>query len=147
MSHSPLARLGFGAVFAVALVLLSGCGGSSKGVTVSGKLVLPAKVKVVETDSINVTFVPEDAATGKSAAATVNAKDLTFTGEVLPGKYKVGVTVTPYAGMKDAEARAKELTQQLGAFASNTTSLRYEVTSSSGQTITVDLTKPAVTSP
>jgi len=131
----------------LALLLALGCGGDSKPVRVTGKLVLPDKVKVAETDSINIVFAPEGEAKGTGGSATVNPKDLTFSGEVPPGKYKVGVTITPYAGMKDTEARTKQLQQQIGAFNTGATPLRYEVTSDSGQSFTVDLSKPAISKP
>jgi hypothetical protein len=138
-----LARHRVVAAASLALVLILGCGGA-KPVSVSGKLVFPAKVKVADTDSISVTFVPEDGGAGKGAVASVNAKDLTFTGDVLPGKYKLGVAVQPYAGMKDTEARTKELDKVLGQFGATATSLRYEVTNDAGQSITIDLAKGTV---
>ena len=146
MPIPALARPRLVAAASLALLLLLGCG-SAKPVTVTGKLILPGKVKVAESDSLSVVFVPEDSAKGKSGTATVNPQDLTFSGQVLPGNYKVAVTVTPYAGMKDTDARTELLEKQMGAFSSTSTSLRYEVTKEASQSITVDLTKPSVTTP
>lgn len=132
------------AASALVLLFLVGCGGGAKTVPVNGKLVLPAKVKLEDTDSISVSFVPEDAANGKSGIASLNAKDLAFTVNLQPGKYKVAVAITPYSGTKNADARAAVLNKELGMFNPNSTSLRYEVTSDPGQSITVDLAKSAV---
>ena len=135
----------------LALGLLAGCGGA-KPVTVTGKLVLPAKLKIQETDQISITFYPDDAsakdtAGGKSSSGTVNPKDLTFTASVLPGKYKIGVGVTPYAGMGDEQKRTEIIEGMLGAFNATDTPLRYEVTSAASQSITIDVPKSTVTSP
>jgi hypothetical protein len=138
------ARARFAAAAALALLLLAGCGGA-KTFTVTGKLVLPPKVKVADADSVNIILVPEDAAeaaSGKSATLAVNPKDLTFSGTVSPGKYKVGLAITPYAGMKDSETRTKELNQNIGKFNTGATPLRYEVTGDAN--ITVDFAASTV---
>lgn len=145
MPTPSLARHRLVAAASLALVLVLGCGGG-KTVTVSGKLVLPPKVKLAETDSIAVTFAPEDK-DGKSASATVSPKDLTFNAQVPPGKYKIGVTVQPYAGTKDAEARTKEINAVIGSFDAAATALRYEVTAESTQSVTIDLAKGTVSKP
>ncbi len=151
MPTPPLARYRLVAAAVLALGLLAGCG-SAKPVTVTGKLVLPAKLKIQETDQISITFFPEDGdvkntAGGKSASGTVNPKDLTFTASVLPGKYKIGVGVTPYAGMGDEQKRTEIIDGMLGAFNATATPLRYEVTSAASQSITIDVPKSTVTSP
>src|SRR5262245_15945875 len=101
-------RSGSFALGGLFVVLLAGCGSSAKPVTVTGKLVLPKQVKLAETDSVIVTFTPEEA-TKPGGTGTVNPKDLTFTASVPPGKYKVSVTFQPYAGEKDSAQREREL--------------------------------------
>src|SRR4051794_18198530 len=128
-------------VCGLTLLTLSGCTSSSKTVTVDGKVVLPPKIKVAETDSITVTFAREDDATAPGASATASPTALTFEANVRPGKYKVSVRVQAYAGMKDSQQRERELTQQM-ASAPN---MSYEVTGDARQSITIDLVKGTVT--
>ena len=122
------------------VVCFAGCGGPAP-VPVSGKIVLPSKTKLAETDTIVVVFNPEDPSSGAAENANVSAKDLTFTAKVLPGKYKVSVTVQPYAGTPDSQKRTKELASQFGGFSANSTPLKVEVTNDASQTITLDLEK------
>jgi len=132
-----VSRLLVGAGLVVVLVL-SGCG-SVKPVKVSGKLVLPAGVKLVDTDSVMVYFTPENDPTATGGAATVNPTSLTFETTVPAGKYKVGVTAQAYPGMKESPQREKELSQRFGTFGVTTTALHYEVTKDANQSITIDL--------
>jgi hypothetical protein len=134
-AHSPVI-----AVCGVALLALSGCT-SAKTVTVAGKLVLPPKVKVAETDSVTVTFVRQDDPAAPGASATASPTGLTFEAAVQPGKYKISVRVQAYSGMKDSQQREKELTQQMAS----APTMSYEVTSDAKQSITIDLVKGAVT--
>lgn len=126
--------------------LLAGCGGP-KPVSVSGKIVMPDKVKVVDTDTITLVFNPEDGTSGASDNATASAKDLTFKASIKPGKYKVSVNVQAYAGQggpKDSRERPKELAQAFGGFSPGSTPLRCEVTGEPNQTFTVDLNAKTV---
>lgn len=133
-----LARPKLVAATALALLLLVGCGGA-KSVTVNGKLVMPKDVKLAETDSIVVTFTPEDAAKGKGATATVSPNELTFSLNAIPGQYKVAVAVQAYAGEKGSEKRSEMLANKLGKYDAANTGLRHEVTSDDPQTVTIDL--------
>jgi hypothetical protein len=124
----------------LALLTLSGCT-SAKTVTVDGKVVLPPKVKVSETDSITVAFTREDDATAPGGTATASPTGLTFEANVPPGKYKISVRVQAYAGMKDSQKRERELAQQMAS----APTLSYEVTGDARQSITIDLVKGTVT--
>ena len=68
-------RVAAAVTVAVALAILTGCGGGSKRVTVAGKVVVPQKVKLADTDSITVTFTPEAGGTAPGGSATVSPKD------------------------------------------------------------------------
>jgi hypothetical protein len=128
---------------ALALAVLSGCGGSKKTVTVSGKVVMP-KVKLMDTDSITVTFTPEDNPTAPGGTSSVSPKDLAFSVNVAPGKYKVAVTVQGYPGEKGSDKRDSEFANYFGKYGTGVTPLRYEVTSDPNQSITIDLAKGAI---
>ena len=127
------------AVFVGMCVLMSAGCDSGKQVTVSGKVVLPRNMKLEETDSVTVSFVPEDNAKASGAVATVNPTTLAFDMPVKPGKYKVAVTFEPYAGTPDSEKRRRALSDALGMFSVDGTALRYEVTSDSKQSIVIDV--------
>jgi len=120
--------------------MLSGCT-SAKTVTVTGKVVLPPKVKVAETDSITVTFVREDDPSASGGSAAASPPGLTFETNMRPGKYKVSVRVQAYAGMKDSQNRERELAQQMAS----APTLSYEVTGDARQSITIGLVKGTVT--
>jgi hypothetical protein len=127
------------ALFALLAGALAGCGSKSSGVEVKGKVVVPKQVKLADTDSIIVTFLPEGDPKASGATATVNPKDMTFSTTVRPGKYKVAVTFQPYPGEKDSAKRAKELEPKVGAYTTESTPLRAEISSESPQTMTIDL--------
>jgi len=65
-------------------LVLTGCGGK-KAVVVKGKYVLPPDVKLNETDSVQINFVPEDPS-GKGAGAVTTTKDSTFTVQANKGE-------------------------------------------------------------
>jgi len=134
-AHSPVV-----AVCGLALLTLSGCT-SAKTVTVDGKVVLPPKVKLAETDSITITFAREDDPSAGGGSATASPPGLTFETAIHPGKYKVSVRVQAYAGMKDSQKRERELTQQMAS----APTMSYEVTGDAKQSITIDLVKGTVT--
>jgi hypothetical protein len=147
LSRSPLA------LFGVALLFVTGCG-SGKGAPVSGKVVLPNSIKLVDTagseDRIEVIFVPDDPKK-KGTTATAKPPGLTFTANtpettgVLPGKYKIAVNVSPYMGGPGSQERKQRLDDLINKqYAADTTKLTYEVTAGP-QTITIDLTKGTVT--
>jgi uncharacterized lipoprotein YehR (DUF1307 family) len=128
----------------VCLVALAGCGGT-KPIQLTGKIVPPANVKLEETDTINLQFVPVDK-TGKSAATTFTYKDQTFTcKDIVPGKYKIAVQFVPYQGSKDSEARTAGFKKTNKNLNSENTKLTYEVTGDAQQAITLDLTSDTVT--
>jgi len=129
------------ALCGLALLTLSGCTTSSKTVVVDGKVVLPPKIKLAETDSITITFAREDDPSAPGGAATASPTTLTFEANIRPGKYKVSVRVQTYAGMKDSQQRERELTQQMAS----APTMSYEVTGDAKQSITIDLVKGTVT--
>jgi hypothetical protein len=129
------------AAIPLALLLLAGCGATPSPVT--GKLELPPKMTLAETDSVSVTFSPEEKSEG-GTVADVSPKDLTFSTNVRPGKYKVAVTIQPYAGEKGSEKRTTALEPLNESFSVGKTQLRYEVVSGP-QSITIDLVRQTVT--
>ena len=137
------ARLPLLAFLLSCLVTTAGCGKSA--VTVTGKLVPPPGVKLVETDAVTVQFAPEDGK-GPSVFAQVTPADGTFvTKEILPGKYKVAVQIQAYQGMPESEKRGAAFEPVNKTFSEQTTKATYEVTSDPQQSITIDLAKGSVT--
>ncbi len=134
----------FLAPLVLGLCALTGCGGSSKPVTVTGVIKLPTTIKLVDTDSINLVFVPVEPG-GATASANCNAKDGSFTASVPPGKYKITLNIVPYAGMPDSEKRHREMENFLQKFNENTTPLNVEIGTEATQTITIDMEKKTVT--
>ncbi len=138
----------FPCLLASALICLAGvvgCGSSSnKGVTVTGKVILPSGVHLAENDVGTVHFVAKNK--NAKAAGTGLKKDLTFEfNNVPPGMYKVGVKLDAYPGTKDTEKR-NEIYERVNArFNADTNSpLTYEVTANSPQAIVIDLQKSTV---
>jgi hypothetical protein len=128
------------------LTVLTGCGdGVSRSVVKVN--VTSTKVKLDDTDSISVGFTPE-AAGGETAVAGGEARKLPLlvkasakdaTG-VAPGKYKLTVSISPYAGMANANpAHAPELKALSDQFDAKNSKLTYEVVAGKEQTITIDL--------
>ncbi len=71
--------------------------------------------------------------------ATVNVKDMSFEmKDIVPGKYKIGISITPYAGEKGSEKRAPAFDALNKAFAPTATSLSFEVAQDSAQSIAAD---------
>jgi len=129
----------------LALGLLAGCGKSKPTQPITGKLILPQKMKLTETDAVDLTFQPEDIqATG--GTATVNIKDMTFSTAAAVGKYRVVIEVKPYPGQKDSEKRAREFESFNGAHNGRSSPIYYEVTEGA-QTITIDAASDKVTKP
>jgi hypothetical protein len=131
----------------LAFSLLIGCGGTPAGSDVQVRVTSTA-VPLDETDSIEVVFVPEGE--GQSATASGSAREQplkafrTDAAGVAPGRYKVVVRVTPYAGMAPPQrvAATEQLNKQ---FEHATTPLRYEVTADKEQAITINLDDQSVT--
>ncbi len=140
--RQPLpARLLF--VLCAAALCAAGCG--TPTVSVSGKLVLPPNVKLAESDSVGINFRPENPA-HTASVGIFNAADQTFVANNLaPGKYKIGVQITPYAGQQGNDKRAAALAPLNQNFNISATKLTYDVTSESKQSITIDLAKGTVT--
>jgi hypothetical protein len=127
-----------------ALVFAAGC--SERTATVTGKLVLPASAKLIDSDSVTVSFLPLTA--DKKAPITIYTPgDKSFTAkEVQPGKYKVSVTVSPYPGEKDTPKRTPLFDNINKTYQGTSSKLEYEVTADPAQqAITVDLDKGTVT--
>ena len=129
----------------VCLVSSVGCG-SKKGTPLTGKVLLPDKVKLDTNDTATVRFV-SDQKGGPGAVGKVNPSDLTFTVEVPPGSYKVGAEFVPYPGGKANDAHHKALKNLSERFDAENSKMTYTVTSDSNQTITVNLKEGKVTSP
>lgn len=126
-------------IWACCVVGLAGCGRAE--VTLTGKLVPPATVKIYESDSISVRFFP-DVNDPKAQAyfADVNPSNMTFSTKLPPGNYKVGVEINGYPGEKTTtQKRIDQLAELNRAFAREQTPLRYEVTSDASQSVTVEM--------
>jgi hypothetical protein len=120
------------------LLPLAGCGGS-RPVTVSGKVILPAGVKMGEGDTGNILFAPEEQS-GKPSTANFS-KELTFeTKDIRPGKYKVVVRIDQYMGAKGNEKRARDYQMVNKAFDDKASKLTLEVAQEPAQqSVTIDL--------
>ncbi|MCS7046880.1 MAG: hypothetical protein NZO58_11035 [Gemmataceae bacterium] len=124
----------------VALLCLIGCGGPSP-VELTGKLVLPSEFKLVEDDTIELTLLSETAGT-KGAHPKVNYSDLTFASkEVLPGNYKVTLSITPYPGKPESEKRRPIFEKFNKANDMKSTKITFEVTRDAKQSVTFDFVK------
>jgi hypothetical protein len=141
-------RLSCLVVSACCLLLLAGCG--KKTVGVNGKLVLPSGVKLVDTDTVNVSFVPEEA-TGMASGGQVSKADLSFSTRqgknpgTVPGKYKVVVQMMASPGKPDTKDRTAVFGPLNKLFDAAKTPLRCEVTDESEQSFIIDLNKKSVT--
>lgn len=144
-----MVRLSVSLIALLGLVAFVGCG---DGVTRSEVKVniTSSKVKLEETDSISVGFTPEGE--GEIAMASGSARELPLTANpsgkeaqgVAPGKYKLTVAITPYAGMSQPghDQAVQELSNRFDATNSK---LTYEVAAGKQQTITIDLDAGTVT--
>jgi len=125
----------------IVVLAVAGCGGSNP-VAVTGKIVPPANVKLVDTDSVTLDFVAEDPK-GKSAAT--DAKDLAFTSkDIIPGKYQVVVQIQPYSGLPDSEKRARVFEALNNKFSRQHSKLAVEISKDAQQSIVIDLDKGSV---
>jgi hypothetical protein len=136
LSRRPLVCAG-----CLGLLVLAGCSGGASPVHVTGKLVLPSGLKVLENDAVQVAFVPEDGG-GKTGNAKVNNSDLTFESKnTVPGKYKVTLKITPSPGTKDSELRKQTFQQINTTFDVNRTKMTADVSADAEQTLTLDFVK------
>lgn len=130
----------------IGCLALAGCGGPT-GSNVSVTVVSP-KMKLEETDNIAVTFTPDGS--GEPATATGSFKELPLVASrsnkpgVIPGKYKLTVVITPYAGMAKAD-RVQYIKDFNKGFDASASKLTYEVTADPNQSITIDLGANTVT--
>lgn len=126
--------------------LLCGCDSAPTGSAVK-VTVASQKLKLEETDSVEVIFTPQGTGTPATANGSVKDQPLAAgrgeTPGVLPGKYTLSVRITPYAGMATPQ-RVDAITESLKQFEPNKSTLTYEVTSEKEQAITVDLDANAV---
>jgi hypothetical protein len=132
------------------VIALTGCGDgvSRSAVKVT---VTTSKAKLDDTDSITVVFVAEGSG-GENALANGNPNKQPLTAKpqagegtgVKPGKYKLTVQLTPYAGMGTPEHH-QQLQQISSQYDPTNSKLTYEVVAGKEQTITIDLDAGTVT--
>jgi hypothetical protein len=128
-----------GLLFAGAALLLCGCGGGTKGVTVEGRLLKDGQPYAkIKGELVGLGFKGADKSYGAILFddARFEAKD------VPPGKYKVTVTITSESNDPNELKKFDVKKKQYEAMSEK---LDYEVTSSSGQKIDVDISKGTVT--
>jgi len=119
-------------------------------VPVSGTVAFPSSVKLAENDTVSVGFVP--AGGGQGITAKFNNADQSFNfeqtaetlGGIPPGKYKIVVKVTPYAGMPGSDKRKSALDPLNKKFDADASPLTYEVAPGENKVV-IDLTKGTVT--
>lgn len=135
--------------FVLCLLVSAGCGGSSKkGSVLKGTVVLPPNVKLQESDSATVNFVPA-AGGGQQFASAIKPTDLTFEASgpegkgIAPGNYKITIRLQPYT---PGESPQKRICDAINSkYDSGNSNLSYTVTEDLQQAITIDLTKGTVT--
>jgi hypothetical protein len=134
--------LGF--FFLITACFLTGCGGA-KPVKLEVKVEFPSSIKVDEKDSIQVRFVGQGDAQGKSGAGLASPSTMSFTSnELLPGKYKVVVNLSPYPGTPGADKRSRALEPFNDSFSDQKTPLSVDIGPEPEQKITIDLAKKSV---
>jgi len=125
------------------LITLVGCG--AKPIPVKGKVVLPQNVTLAQDDSAELRFVNEDPK-GKSAATTLSNSDASFAANVIPGKYKIVLRITPYPGKPTSKQREQGLEPVNNAFSEKNSKVIGDVSDKSDQSVTIDLVKGTVSS-
>jgi hypothetical protein len=136
--NDPMKSLS-GLLFAGAALLLCGCGGGTKGVTVEGRLLKDGQPYTkIKGELVGVGFKGAD----KSFGAILYDDARFVATDVPPGKYKVTVTITSESNDPTELAKFAAKKKQFDAMNEK---LDYEVTSSSGQKIDVDISKGTVT--
>ena len=124
---------------------IAGCG-NPKSPTIKGTAVFPANITFQGNDSVMINFSPADPA--NTAGFSAIAEDKSFSVKsasgkaMLPGKYMIGVSVTPY-DQKNRTAVIDDFNKVFGN--PQTSGLTYELTAEDTQSITVDLVKKTVT--
>ncbi len=136
--------------FFASLLAVAGCS-PPKGTPVSGKLLLPSGTSLEKDDVVEITFRPEGdaksasgnvSATEKSSSVAFTAKTAGIPTGVLPGKYRIGVKITPYAGMPKSNDRKRVLDEGLNQkFNVEKSPLTCEVTADLQNDFTIDLDK------
>jgi hypothetical protein len=131
-------------VVAVSLLPLAGC---SRGSTVSGTVEFPTGLKPADNEALEIAFAPVTKGQQKGGLAQFSSSDDTFEcRELAPGKYKITVKLSIITPPKeDPKKRIAEITQFNKRFDQSNSTLLYDVTSDSSQSITLDLNKGKVT--
>jgi hypothetical protein len=120
------------------LILLVGGCGTKKQVTLTGKLILPPNIKLAEKEMVQITFTPVDEGE-KPVGAQFTNSDMSFICKnIVPGKYKVSVSLGFYKGMPDMEKREYEF-KQFNKSHTEKMNLTFDVISDAEQKITIDL--------
>jgi hypothetical protein len=131
---------------------LVGCGLGSKGVKVSGKVVLPKNTQILPDDDFFVSLTAIDPP--HTETAQIDQNDLTFVMNgadrhgVPPGKYKVSVDCKPYRGQDGTVYRKHkaELDTVFSKFNGKKNVLPdVEIPSGSAVSLTIDLEQKTVT--
>jgi hypothetical protein len=134
--------------FALSINMVVGCGeNTGKVFTVSGKVILPSQIKLEDQDSIELRFAAESSdGPGKGAATSVSAKDLSFSAtNVPPGKYKIVLSVQPYAGTPGSNKRMLQLEPFNKSNNMYQTKLTTEIGSKDVKDMVIDFDKKSVT--
>jgi|GEM_PF-3373477 len=130
------------------VVLILGCGGSSQGVRIEGKLMQgPVAYTVPEGQVLHLAFVGKNAK-GEEVhyPADINPADGTFvvgkTGDkVPPGKYRIKISVSVSGTDPASLAKQSELNKPFSIFDGK----EFEVTADSGQKFDIETTTGAIT--
>jgi len=131
-------------------VALAGCGGAAKGNNVKATVVPPSTMKLEDTDEIAIAFVPTDGSASAAGSGNFKSQPIAITRTapgttgVVPGKYKITVKITPYAGMGKSD-RTQKLEDFSKAYNAEATKLTYEVTGEPEQSISINLENSTVT--
>ncbi|HTU17280.1 MAG TPA: hypothetical protein VMG10_04400 [Gemmataceae bacterium] len=128
------------------MLVVAGCG--KKTVEVKGTVVFPASLKLIDSDSAKILFVPEtEGVPGASGAISNSDSSFTVNGPkgkgIALGKYKIAVRLRPYPGDPASEQRAQLFARIHDRYDELASKLIYEVSGNSS--ITVDLVKGTVT--
>ncbi|QJW92596.1 hypothetical protein [Frigoriglobus tundricola] len=139
------------ATFVASLLAAAGCSPPPKGTPVSGTVTLPKGASFDKDDNVEITFRPDGDAksavgsvitTEKSSSVTFTAKTAGITTGVLPGKYRIGVKITPYAGMPGNKDRKRGFDEGLNQkYKVEKSPLTCEVTADAPNDFTIDLEK------
>jgi hypothetical protein len=129
------------------LIVLPGCARS--GAKLRGTLLLPPSVKLNDSDSVTINFVPEDLQ-GQVYPATFSPGENSFVAAgpnrkgIPAGTYKIALELHPYPGSSDTASRTAFFDSFNKYFTAGNTKLTYEVTAAPAQSLTIDLTQGKV---